>query len=57
MTDAGRVDVEWLSNAIELDCMNTERLYREAVEKGMGMKVNEAYLYMFTTGETIDMMK
>ena len=32
-------------------------LYREAVEKGMGMKVNEAYLYMFTTGETIDMMK
>ena len=32
LTDAGRVDVEWLSNAIELDCMNTERLYREAVD-------------------------
>ena len=32
-------------------------LYCEAVEKGMGVKVSEAYLYLFASGETIDMMK
>ena len=32
-------------------------LYSEAVEKGTGMKVNEAYLYLFASGETIDMIK
>ena len=32
-------------------------LYSEAIEKGMGMKVGEAYLYLFVSGETIDMMK
>ena len=32
-------------------------LYSEAVEKGTGMKVSEAYLYLFASGETIDMIK
>lgn len=31
-------------------------LYSEAVEKGCGLKVSEAYLYLFASGETIDMM-
>ncbi|MCR4709948.1 MAG: helicase-exonuclease AddAB subunit AddA [Clostridiales bacterium] len=31
-------------------------LYSEAIEKGMGMRVGEAYLYLFASGETIDMM-
>ena len=31
-------------------------LYREAIEKGMGAEVKEAYLYLFASGETIDMM-
>lgn len=31
-------------------------LYREAAEKGMGMEVSEAYLYLFASGETITMM-
>lgn len=31
-------------------------LYKEAVEKGMGMEVKEAYLYLFASGETINMM-
>ena len=33
LTDAGRVDVEWMADAIQLDCMNTERLYRAALDK------------------------
>lgn len=32
-------------------------LYCEAVEKGMGMEVSEAYLYLFAVSESIDMMK
>ncbi len=32
-------------------------LYSEAVEKGTGMDVSEAYLYLFASGETIDMIK
>ena len=31
-------------------------LYSEAVEKGTGMSVREAYLYLFASNETIDMM-
>ena len=30
-------------------------LYSEAVEKGTGMEVGEAYLYLFASGEVIDM--
>ena len=32
-------------------------LYGEAVEKGTGKEVVEAYLYLFTSGEAIDMIK
>ena len=32
-------------------------LYREAVEKGTGLEVGEAYLYLFSSDEAIDMMK
>ena len=32
-------------------------LYREAVEKGTGRDVSEAYLYLFVSGEMLDMMK
>ena len=32
-------------------------LYSEAVEKGIGKDVSEAYLYLFVSGETLDMMK
>ena len=32
-------------------------LYSEAIEKGAGMKVDEAYLYLFASGETIDMLQ
>ena len=32
-------------------------LYSEAVEKGIGKGVSEAYLYLFVSGETLDMMK
>ena len=31
-------------------------LYSEAIEKGTGMRVGEAYLYLFASGEAIDMM-
>ena len=31
-------------------------LYAEAVRKGTGMEVSEAYLYLFSTGELLDMM-
>ena len=31
-------------------------LYREAVEKGIGKEVKEAYLYLFASGEAIGMM-
>ena len=31
-------------------------LYSEAIEKGTGMKASEAYLYLFASGETIDMI-
>ena len=31
-------------------------LYSEALEKGTGMKVSESYLYLFASGETIDMI-
>ena len=31
-------------------------LYSEAIEKGTGMRVGEAYLYLFASGETVDMM-
>ena len=31
-------------------------LYSEAIEKGTGMEVAEAYLYLFASGETINMM-
>jgi ATP-dependent helicase/nuclease subunit A len=32
-------------------------LYGEAVEKGTGKEVGEAYLYLFASGEAIDMIK
>ncbi len=31
-------------------------LYKEAVEKGTGLEVSEAYLYLFASGEAIDMI-
>ena len=31
-------------------------LYSEAIEKGTGKEVGEAYLYLFASGETINMM-
>ena len=31
-------------------------LYSEALEKGSGREVSEAYLYLFASGETINMM-
>ena len=31
-------------------------LYREAVEKGCGMEVAESYLFLFASGEALDMM-
>jgi ATP-dependent helicase/nuclease subunit A len=32
-------------------------LYSEAIMKGTGKEVSEAYLYLFTSGETVDMMQ
>ena len=31
-------------------------LYREAILKGTGKDVSEAYLYLFTTGEAVSML-
>ena len=31
-------------------------LYSEAVEKGTGMETSEAYLYLFASGEAIEMI-
>ena len=31
-------------------------LYREAVEKGTGKEVSEAYLYLFSSSESLPMM-
>lgn len=46
--------------AKELDRIRREydtqiRLYAEAIEKGTGRRVTEAYLYLFNTGEAVDM--
>jgi ATP-dependent helicase/nuclease subunit A len=32
-------------------------LYSEALSKGSGMEVTEAYLYLFATGEAVDMVQ
>ena len=32
LNEAGAVDVDWMTDAVTLDCMNTERLYRAALD-------------------------
>ena len=32
LTEAGAVDVEWMTDAVTLDCMNSEPLYRAALD-------------------------
>lgn len=50
--DGGRAEIERIKHeySVQID------LYAEAVRKGTGLEVKEAYLYLFSTGEAIAML-